>query len=324
MEIGISVIVCCYNSAEILPYTIRYLANQKINRSIRWEIVIVNNASTDNTKEIAIKELRKYHNATFNYNIIDQPIKGLSYARKSGAENSRYKYLIFCDDDNWLYNDYIEKAFTLIDSDETIGIIGGSGIGESDIEFPPWWEDYKADYAVGEQSNCDGELTGFNYIWGAGMVTRKDLFLKAFKKKFPPLLTGRNGIVLTSGEDTEYNIRARLLGYKTIYSKSLTYIHFIKKERLTVEYRQRLKEGFKDVWSIITEYEIQTKLKSYTIFQKITELIRIIKRICKNLILLDFFKNHQEFDNLFRITRIPLGYVKHETKIIAYFISNAK
>ena len=48
MSKGVSVIVCCYNSALRLPETIRHIVQQETPAEIDWEVVIVNNSSTDN------------------------------------------------------------------------------------------------------------------------------------------------------------------------------------------------------------------------------------------------------------------------------------
>jgi len=50
---GISVVICCYNSASRLPATLQHIAEQSLDSEILWEIIIVDNASTDNTAEIA-------------------------------------------------------------------------------------------------------------------------------------------------------------------------------------------------------------------------------------------------------------------------------
>ena len=56
---GISVIVCCYNSAERLTETIKHLAGQNVPHYIPWELIVVDNASTDNTAEISIVAVEK-------------------------------------------------------------------------------------------------------------------------------------------------------------------------------------------------------------------------------------------------------------------------
>ena len=42
-------ILCCYNSAKRLPLTLKHLAEQNVDSNIAWEVLIVDNASTDHT-----------------------------------------------------------------------------------------------------------------------------------------------------------------------------------------------------------------------------------------------------------------------------------
>ena len=50
---GISVVVCCYNSIARIGETLTYLSNQKVPADVAWEIVLVDNASTDRTADFA-------------------------------------------------------------------------------------------------------------------------------------------------------------------------------------------------------------------------------------------------------------------------------
>lgn len=52
---GVSIVICCYNSASRLPETLQHIAEQEVAANISWEVIVVDNASTDNTQEIAKK-----------------------------------------------------------------------------------------------------------------------------------------------------------------------------------------------------------------------------------------------------------------------------
>jgi len=82
-----------------LPTTLEYLAKQEIKKDISVELIVVNNASTDRTKEIALSEWKKYHTG-FLFRIVDKETPGLMFARQRGVQKSQYEYVLFCDDDN--------------------------------------------------------------------------------------------------------------------------------------------------------------------------------------------------------------------------------
>jgi glycosyltransferase involved in cell wall biosynthesis len=69
---GVSVIICCYNSAALLPQTLEHLANQQTAGEISWEIIIVNNNSTDNTAEIA-ENIWQGLNRPIPFRVVHQP-----------------------------------------------------------------------------------------------------------------------------------------------------------------------------------------------------------------------------------------------------------
>ena len=69
---GISVIVCCYNSAWIIERCLNALLAQQVPSSVLWEIIVVNNASTDDTERIANKVLQKGH---ISYQLINEPMQ---------------------------------------------------------------------------------------------------------------------------------------------------------------------------------------------------------------------------------------------------------
>ena len=279
---GISIIICCYNSESRLPKTLEYLSKQTIDRNIPVELLIVNNASTDNTKEVALEEWNKY-GGDFLLRMIDEDQPGHMYARRRGVQESQYEYVLFCDDDNWLQSDYLQIAFDLMESNARIGALGGKSIAVSDIDFPEWFSDFETDYAVGEQSNESGDVTKRRWLWGAGIVARRVLLNKVFDKKNPFLNQGRTGNVLTSGDDIEICKRILLLGYTLYYDKSLVLNHYIAPNRLTWAYKKKLVKGFERSNAILQKYDVIYNELNNNIFQKMKGVIYlIIKKVMSN------------------------------------------
>jgi len=71
------------------------------------ELIIVNDGSTDKTREVAIKELER---APFDYKIIDQENKGGSVARNVGIREATGEYLHFLDADDYIHETFMEKC----------------------------------------------------------------------------------------------------------------------------------------------------------------------------------------------------------------------
>jgi len=56
---GVSVIICCYNSANKIKNVLKHLEEQKGTELIPWEVIVVDNASSDYTFEVAKKSWKR-------------------------------------------------------------------------------------------------------------------------------------------------------------------------------------------------------------------------------------------------------------------------
>ncbi len=275
MNKGISIIVCCYNSEARIAQTLIYLAKQNI-KGLFVEIILVDNNSKDETVQIAEKKWLEL-GAPFPLRVLSEPKQGLSNARFSGALASNYEILVFCDDDNWLSENYLQIGDFVMNKDVKIGALGGFGEAEAEIVLPDWFEEYKGGYAIGDSKTPTGKLNENNYLTGAGMILRRSLFLKAFDN-LPSLLLDRVGNQLSSGGDTEICLRFKLMGFELFYTKELVFKHFIPSERLSESYRNSLFEGFKQHKEVVEFYHKLYWVKYANLFAKIkTVLIILIK-----------------------------------------------
>jgi glycosyltransferase involved in cell wall biosynthesis len=243
MVAGVSVVICCYNSATRILETLRHLSEQKTESRLSWEVILVDNASTDDTAQIA-RSYWKTLNVQDKLSIVNEPRPGLSYARATGINSSSYNVIIFCDDDNWLCSDYIENAFEIMESNPRIGLLGGEGIATSNDELPKWFDFYRTSFACYPQSDKDGELKGNDAsLYGAGLVLRKESWTRLNDVGFKSILTDRKRELLSSGGDTEISYAIRMCGYSLWYSKQLRFKHFMTKERLTIDYLKRINKS---------------------------------------------------------------------------------
>jgi len=266
---GISIIICCYNSSQRLPETLQHIAQQKVPENILWEIIIVNNASTDNTKEVAYKEWGNYNLPHVQLQVVDEYTPGLANARKKGVDVSGFEYLIFCDDDNWLNADYIQIAYNFLAANPRYAAIGGQSeaVFEKGFIPPDWFDEYKMGYAVGEQGE-QGDITSRGYLWGAGIAFRKSVYKIVMDGLFPSLLLDRKGNELSAGGDSEMCLRFIIIGYKLYYTNKLKFKHLITANRLTLEYRIKLWDGFLESDKVLHKYHFYLKTQGSGDFKK--------------------------------------------------------
>jgi glycosyltransferase involved in cell wall biosynthesis len=238
---GISVIICCYNSEKLIDMSLGYLAKQQVETLPAWEIVLVNNNSKDNTTSVA-ENYWKSTGLTTPLRIIQENKQGLIHARKTGIMSAQYDLVVFCDDDNFLAPNYLERAWQIMNAHPDVGILGGESKGYFTSPEPEWLPQMYSAYALGKQYGTTGDVTATKgQVWGAGMVSQTKLLQEIFNEEF--ITTGRSGKNLASGDDTEICYKAILKGYHIYYDESLKLQHYITPPRLTWEYAIRLSKG---------------------------------------------------------------------------------
>lgn len=209
---GFSIIVCCYNSANVIEETIGDLAGLQVPAGYAAEVVVVDNGCTDHTPALA---RAAWNNMDFPFDLVvvkeDKP--GLSYARNKGIASSRYDYLLFCDDDNRLSSDYLLVAASALCAHPGIGVLGGWGVPDYEAVPAHWPKDFYI-YGCGPQAAGSGE-TG--YVHGAGVVILREAYLTLKNAGFTFLLTDRKGDQLSSGGDYELCYAIKLAGYLIWY-----------------------------------------------------------------------------------------------------------
>lgn len=239
---GVSVIICCYNSALRIQQTLEALSKQEYKQQTPWEIVLVDNNCNDGTPDIA-EAIWASYGCEISFTIVKENQPGLGHARRCGVAAALYSIVIFCDDDNWLSPNYVQHVYELMQFDQSIGAYGGMGIPVFETEEPYWFYMFSEAYALGAQ-DIYGERDKIFNLYGAGLAVQKKLLQKFYESGFKPLLSGRIGKNLSSSEDTEITYAFVLMGYKLAYSGDLKFFHYLPKDRLQLEYLKKLFVAF--------------------------------------------------------------------------------
>jgi len=114
----ISIIIPCYNQGNYLAEALQSIADCKDNTL--YEIIIVNDGSTDSTTLTILKDL-----AAKGYNIINQPNKGLGATRNTGIKVASGKYILPLDCDNKIRPEYIYEGIKLLDENPLLDVVYG-------------------------------------------------------------------------------------------------------------------------------------------------------------------------------------------------------
>jgi glycosyltransferase involved in cell wall biosynthesis len=259
MPSGISVIICCFNSATRIAPTLQHLHKQKDIPLSSWEVIVVNNCSTDNTAEIADQIWGSLTPKKTNFKIVNETTPGLSSARQKGIDEAQYDYVLFCDDDNWLEENYLSIALNILQNNSLIGALGGTGSPVFEKEEPPYfWVNQYHVLAIGMQSKIDGDITEERgVLYGAGMIVSKTAYrLLKEKFKFQFILSDRIGNNLVSSGDHELCLALRKIGYRIFYSKDLHFKHYIPGNRTTIKYYKKLFFAFGISYAMLHVYRV--------------------------------------------------------------------
>lgn len=191
-----TVAICTHNRDTVLAATVRSVAPQA------EEILVINNASTDDTPAVIYELTSAYGNVRQ----IDEPRLGLSHARNRALAEARGDIVVFLDDDA-VANPGLVAAHLAAYEDFRVGATGG----RIDLVWPrgrrPWWLPHALDgmYAGLALGDAPRDLGPSEGPYGANMSVRTDL---GRNLGFDPSL-GRQGASLLSNEETHFFARLR-------------------------------------------------------------------------------------------------------------------
>ena len=252
---GVSVIICCHNSGGRLLKTLLHLAAQEVDESIPWEVVIIDNASTDDTQVVA---MRQWSRPSVELRVISEPQVGLSHARARGIDSSQFACLSFIDDDNWICPQWIQRVHDHFIGNPASALLGGPSSPAFEVAPPDWFSPISAFYAIGNQHERGGDITNSmgTLLWGAGLSVRKDALKQLWEDGFFFSCSGRKGTRLTAGEDSELCFALRAYGWQLHYDSGLELRHFIPKGRMSWSYARRLLRGIGRAAPVLNAYQL--------------------------------------------------------------------
>ena len=226
----ISAVICTHNRADLLGESITSLFEQNFDPS-NFEIIVVNNASRDHT-QLVLDVLAARCPAGLEFRTINEPRLGLSYARNTGLEAARGRFVAYLDDDaianpNWLSE--LVKAFTQFNK---IGAVGGPIHPIWPSRPPKWITPRFHGYYTILDFGTQGRQIDPRREWLGGANIAFDRQALSERGGFSTEL-GRQGNNLLSNEET--NILRQLAddGYHCWYAPGAHVRHHIHPDRVT-------------------------------------------------------------------------------------------
>lgn len=244
-SVDVSVVVPSHNGASLVPRTLSYIAAQRPPSELVWEVIVIDNASTDGTSEAALAAWPR--DAPVAIRVVSEPELGLSHAHVRGFAEARGELVTWVEDDNWISPDWLTLVWTTMKRNPEIGACGGFNEPVCEGGEPAWFEAHQSAYATGAQGSRGGDVTDDDpgYLWGAGMTVRRDAWRYLADNGFSPLLMDRQGRAnYNSGGDVEISFALRLSGWRLWFEPALGLRHFLLGHRLEWSYLRRFMRGF--------------------------------------------------------------------------------
>jgi glycosyltransferase involved in cell wall biosynthesis len=217
---NITVILCTYNRHQSLARALKSLAASELPESVKWEVLVVDNNSSDRTAQVVEDFCRQYP-GRFRY--VFEPWQGKSNALNTGIRESRSAILAFADDDATVERSWLWNLTSALHSGEWAGA-GGRIIPIWPGPLPRWLStedpDTMGPFVAFDMGPEAGPLTRPPY--GANMAFRRDKFERygGFRTDLGP----RPGSEIRR-EDIEFAQRLLTGGERLRYEPSAVVYH---------------------------------------------------------------------------------------------------
>ncbi len=233
----ITVIVCTYNRCATLAKALDSAAASKLPESVTWEILIVDNNSTDQTRALAEDYCRR-HSGRFRY--VFESKQGKSHALNTAIREARGNILAFMDDDVVVERLWLQNLTAALHDEKWAG--AGGRILPDWTCVPPRWLSLQGRYSLAPLAVFDlgpkaGQLD--EPPFGTNMAFRKTMFEKygGFRVDLGPTTQGDyrewySAPCPRTSEDTEFGNRLLVAGERLRYEASAVVHHPVPENRL--------------------------------------------------------------------------------------------
>ena len=232
----ISVIICTYNREKYIGPLLESIAKNDYPKN-DYEILLVDNNCTDNTRAVCQSFTKTHKDITFRY--VTEPEQGLSAARNKGIKESKGDIIIYVDDDALVDADYISSYADHFANNPNTMAAGGPIEPLYETEEPKWMSPYTKALLTAWMNYgtkvC--EYPKGRYPGGGNAAYRKVVFDKVglFNTDL-----GRKGTALLASEEKDIFDKMHALDMQVLYLPTPILHHIIPQTKLEKQYFERL------------------------------------------------------------------------------------
>ncbi len=234
-NLDFTVAIPTYNGASRLPELLERLRNQLDTENFSWEIIVVDNNSTDNTAKL-VQSYQENWQCPYPLKYCFEAKQGAAYARKKAVEVALGKLIGFLDDDNYPISNWVAAAYNFAQKYPHAGAYGSQIHPDWEVEPPENFQRITPFLAITERGDVPLLYEPKKRLLppSAGLVVRREAWLESVP--IQPILTGRiTGNMLTS-EDLEMLCYLQKSGWEIWYNPEMEIYHKIPNARLQKDY----------------------------------------------------------------------------------------
>jgi glucosyl-dolichyl phosphate glucuronosyltransferase len=229
----ISVVMSTYNRCHLLDQDISALLEQTTN-GLQYEIIIVDNNSTDRTAE----KIAAYARQDSRIRYVFEGRQGVAYGRNAGIAAAQAGLIAFCDDDVYVANDWVQKMYDTLARYPAAEFVGGKVVPVWKQPPPKWLLSNMAPLALQDYGHQPMRVSMQNArcLVSACLGVRRRALDRA---GLFPLATQRIKDSVGSSEDYEWELEVWKYGGHGMYVPDLICYCEIPASRLAKSYHRK-------------------------------------------------------------------------------------
>lgn len=290
-SVQVAVLIATYNRAERLGETLDTLAASAVRPGRTWEVIVVDNNSTDRTREV-VESRQAAYPVSLRY--LTEKRQGRSPALNTAIAATTAPLLIFSDDDIRVDPRWLETAAAALEAGAAY--VGGPVRPIWEVPPPRWLDRTRSDL-WGTVAILDYGADSFVFEdrrrvpLGCNLAVRREVVDRA--GDFCVELGRGNGKVPLGQEVPEWLARVRAAGYRGLYMPGMVVHHHIPARRLTKEYHRRwwIGKGYSramfDVMQPVTDQGIDLRqvphigaLPRFMITDAVRDVVAYVRALC--------------------------------------------
>ena len=263
----VTAVICTFNRENYLSKAIQSLVQQSMPKEY-YEIIVVDNNSTDRTREVAAS-----FESEPNFRYLFEPVQGLCQARNTGCKHARGEFVAYLDDDAVAVPGWVQAvAESFEKADRSVGCVGGAIDILWEIPRPDWIPDELNCYYGDLFYDKDWKyLNGIDeYVGGGNSAYPVNLLLSmgGFDTRM-----GHKGKKIRYSEESILHRQLIQKGHALLYNADMRILHHAGEEKVNYTWLKR-----RIFWQGYSTVQLELRMGRKNVIKAVLEAAKIISK----------------------------------------------